>query len=61
MITVACAVIINIGLNFPLIKLYDAMGAAFSTIITELFLGLVLFISTFQTEKFQKQHNHNDQ
>jgi O-antigen/teichoic acid export membrane protein len=46
MVTVVCAVLINIGLNFPLINLYAARGAALSTIITELFLGLVLFIST---------------
>jgi O-antigen/teichoic acid export membrane protein len=43
MITVVCAVFMNIGLNFPLINIYGAKGAAISTILTELFIGSAIY------------------
>lgn len=51
LLVVSGAALLNIGLNFVLIQPYGAAGAAIATIITELFLGLALFVLLMANRK----------
>jgi len=48
---VTIAAFFNIVLNFVLIRPYGAIGAAVATIVTELFLGLALFVILLTTKR----------